>query len=146
MSTNTNYSSSDYNGFGPMTDSGAAFRWDSPPFDVLADYPAPGHTPQLETREFEALDAYSRATGQDGHSVLLDYSVFENVPRLDARDEGTIQRIYDAADLDFRLRSRSAAVDRGLALPNVNDGFTGNAPDLGALEVGVAPPHYGPRP
>jgi hypothetical protein len=72
--------------------------------------------------------------------------VFENVPRLDARDEATIQRIYDAADLDFRLKSRSAAVDRGVALPNVNDDFTGNAPDLGALEVGVAPPHYGPRP
>jgi hypothetical protein len=146
MSTNTNYSSSDYNGFGPMPDSGATFRWDSPPFDVSADYPAPGHTPQLETREFETLDAYSRATGQDRHSVLLDYSVFENVPRLDARDEATIQRIYDAADLDFRLKSRSAAVDRGVALPNVNDDFTGNAPDLGALEVGVAPPHYGPRP
>ena len=26
-----------------------------------------------------------------------------------------------------------------------NDGFTGSAPDLGALEVGGTAPHYGPR-
>ena len=31
-------------------------------------------------------------------------------------------------------------------LPNVTDGFTGQAPDLGALEFGQTPPHYGPRP
>jgi len=33
-----------------------------------------------------------------------------------------------------------------VTLPNVTDGFTGQAPDLGALEFGQAPPHYGPRP
>jgi hypothetical protein len=31
-------------------------------------------------------------------------------------------------------------------LPNITDGFAGQAPDLGALEVGQVPPHYGPRP
>ena len=31
-------------------------------------------------------------------------------------------------------------------IPNVTDGFAGQAPDLGALEVGQAPPIYGPRP
>jgi hypothetical protein len=30
-------------------------------------------------------------------------------------------------------------------LPNVNDGFTGKAPDLGAYESGVPVPHYGVR-
>ena len=39
----------------------------------------------------------------------------------------------------------SAAVDRGIALPTVTDGFAGSAPDLGALEVGKPLPHYGPR-
>jgi hypothetical protein len=29
-------------------------------------------------------------------------------------------------------------------LPNVTDGFTGRAPDLGALELGQLPPRYGP--
>jgi hypothetical protein len=145
MTTNTNYSSSDYNGFGPMPGVSGAFQWNSPPLDVAADYPAPGHTPILQTREFATLEAYSRATGQDQHSVLVDYSVFENVPILDARDDATIQKLYDADDLDFRLKPRSAAVDRGTVLPNVTNGFMGRAPDLGALEVGVAPPHYGPR-
>jgi hypothetical protein len=36
-------------------------------------------------------------------------------------------------------------VDAGVRLPNVNDGFTGKAPDLGAYEVGEPVPHYGPR-
>ena len=31
-------------------------------------------------------------------------------------------------------------------LPTVTDGFTGTAPDLGALEVGRPAPYYGPRP
>ena len=57
-----------------------------------------------------------------------------------------MQKVYKAEDFDFRLKPDSAAVDRGVALPNVNDGFGGKAPDLGALEVGQAPPHYGPRP
>ena len=34
---------------------------------------------------------------------------------------------------------------KGVVLPGVTDGFTGKAPDLGALEFGVAAPHYGPR-
>lgn len=29
--------------------------------------------------------------------------------------------------------------------PNVTDGYSGNAPDLGALESGQPMPHYGPR-
>lgn len=58
----------------------------------------------------------------------------------------TLQTVYDADDLDFRLRPGSAAADRGMVLATVTDGFTGSAPDLGALEVGVAAPHCGPRP
>jgi hypothetical protein len=30
-------------------------------------------------------------------------------------------------------------------LANVNDGFTGQAPDLGGCEVGQPVPHYGPQ-
>lgn len=37
------------------------------------------------------------------------------------------------------------AVDAGQSLPNINDGFSGAAPDLGAFEIGQALPHYGPR-
>jgi MYXO-CTERM domain-containing protein len=46
---------------------------------------------------------------------------------------------------DLRLAAGSAAVDKGVALPGINDGFAGTAPDLGAYELGSTPPHYGPR-
>jgi hypothetical protein len=36
-------------------------------------------------------------------------------------------------------------VDKGVALPNINDGAVGGAPDLGALELGAPATHYGPR-
>jgi len=72
--------------------------------------------------------------------------VFMKVPKLDAKDLATVQRLYKAEDLDFRLKPGSAAVDKGEAIPNVTDGFAGQAPDLGALEVGQPLPIYGPRP
>jgi hypothetical protein len=96
-------------------------------------------------RSFKTLNEYAQATHQDQHSVTLDYDVFVNVPRLDGKDLRSVQKLYKAEDLDFRLKPSSAAVDRGIALPNVTDGFAGRAPDLGALEVGQQTPHYGPR-
>jgi hypothetical protein len=57
-----------------------------------------------------------------------------------------VQRLYKAEDLDFRLKAGSAAIDRGVELPNITDGFIGKAPDLGALELGKPLPIYGPRP
>jgi hypothetical protein len=85
------------------------------------------------------------ATKQDQHSVAVDYDVFVNVRRLDAQDAAGVQKLYKADEFDFRLKAGSAAVDRGMSLPTVTDGFAGRAPDLGALEVGQAMPHYGPR-
>ena len=78
--------------------------------------------------------------------MLVDFDVFVNVRRLDAQDVSTLQKLYKAEEFDFRLRPGSAAVDKGTPLPNVTDGSSGRAPDLGALELGAMPPHYGPRP
>jgi MYXO-CTERM domain-containing protein len=44
----------------------------------------------------------------------------------------------------FVLAPGSAAVDRGTPLANVSDGFAGQAPDLGAIELGERDPGYGP--
>jgi Right handed beta helix region len=44
------------------------------------------------------------------------------------------------------LRAPCAALDAGMILPNINDGFLGTAPDLGAYELGQPVPTYGPRP
>jgi hypothetical protein len=38
------------------------------------------------------------------------------------------------------------AIDAGAILPNINDGYAGLAPDLGAHELGQPPPQFGPRP
>jgi hypothetical protein len=173
INTYTNYSSSDYNGFRPNPGAPYSFGWTSPPWTIAADYgallrgrgfgPGPnaagaqagrGGAPQggrgaapegLELRQFKTLQEYSSATRQDQHSVLVDYDIFMNVPRLDAQDAATVQKVYKAESVDFRLKPGSAAVDRGTILPNVTDRFTGSAPDLGALEIGHVPPHYGPR-
>jgi hypothetical protein len=155
VNTNTNYSSSDYNGFRPNPGAAYSFQWNSPPSTVQADYSglllsSPGRggrtaSPTLEVRRFATLDEFSRATHQDEHSVTVDYDIFVNVPRLDAQDLKKVQNLYKAEDFDSRLKPGSAAIDRGVILPNVTDGFTGRAPDLGALELGQTPPHYGPR-
>jgi len=118
----------------------------APKAGARAEYTGPDHRADLETRRFASFEEYRKGTGQDQHSVLLDYDVFMKVPMLDAQDVRTVQRVYKAEDFDFRLKPDAAAVDRGVRLPNVNDGFSGRAPDLGALETGRPAPHYGPRP
>ena len=146
VTTFTSYTSSDYNGFRPNPGAAASFEWNSPPQPVVADFTGPGRAAKLETRRFGTLAEYAKATGQDAHSVLVDYDVFMNVPKLNAQDAATVQKLYDAKDVDFRLRAGSAAVDRGVVLPTITEGFTGRAPDLGALERDRPTPVYGPRP
>jgi hypothetical protein len=152
VETNTNYSSSDYNGFRPNEGAEFAFEWSSPAKSRLAEFPGePGRlsvqeqtkleASSRERRRFKTLEEYRVATGQDTHSVLVDYDVFINVtpPGSDPRT------LYKPADFDFRLRPGSAAVDAGVRIDGVNDGFGGAAPDLGAYEVGAPVPRYGPR-
>ena len=79
------------------------------------------------------------------HNPPYNYDIFENVKQLDAKDVKIIQNLYKSEDFDFHLKPGSAAVDKGIVIPQVTDGFTGAAPDLGALEVGQPLPHYGPR-
>jgi hypothetical protein len=138
LRTYTNYSSSDYNGFRPNENVENAFEWNSPPFEVSVDY-----TGQLVTRRFRSLEEYQNETKQEEHSLVLDYDVFVNVSIPDKSDP---QRLYRPEEIDFRLKPGSAAIDRGMDLPSITDGFTGNAPDLGAYELDRPVPHYGPRP
>jgi hypothetical protein len=145
VNTFTSYTSSDYNGFRVNPGAKVSFQWNSPPAGTTADFTGPAQTAKLENRSFATLAEYSKATGQDTHSVAVDYDVFVNVRKLDAQDAPTVQKLYKASEFDFRLKPGSAAVDRGIALPTVTEGYAGSAPDLGALEVGKSVPHYGPR-
>jgi hypothetical protein len=152
VDTYTNYSSSDYNGFGINEGAEFSFGWNSPPFSIRADNrSSAGMSPQQrakaeagsrESRNFKTLKEFSEATGQDRHSIVVDYSIFQKAAPPDPNDP---RRLYKPQDFDFQLKPGSAAVDAGEVLPNINDGFTGRAPDLGAYEIGQASPHYGPR-
>jgi hypothetical protein len=66
--------------------------------------------------------------------------------RAVAPDAQDPRRFHRPEEFDFSLRKGSRAVDAGIVLPNVNDRFTGKAPDLGAFESGRPAPAYGPRP
>ena len=66
---------------------------------------APAVAATLETRQFTTLADYSAATGQDRHSVLVDYDIFVKVPPLNAQDRTTVQKVYKREDLDFRLQA-----------------------------------------
>src|SRR3984885_12862937 len=137
LSTYTNYSTSDYNGFRPNPGVNNAFEWDSPKFEVAADYE---HDPV--TRHFKSLEEYRTATHQEQHSVLVDYDVFVKVHAPDTQDP---QHLYKPEDFDFQLKPGSSAIDSGTVLPSITDDFAGRAPDLGAFELDRPLPHYGPR-
>jgi hypothetical protein len=127
VNTNTNYSSSDYNGFRVNPGAAYSFQWNSPPWNIPADYSgmlvaSPGRggaggNSTLMARRFATLAEYSQATHQDQHSVAVDYDIFVNVPRLDAQDIKHVQKLYKAEDFDFRLKAGSAAIDKGVVLP-----------------------------
>ena len=72
----------------------------------------------------------------------MDFDIFVNAPLPDFSDP---TRVVDPEGVDLRLKEGAVAVDAGTLLPNVTDGFTGPAPDLGAYEYGKPLPHYGPR-
>ncbi|RPH50710.1 MAG: hypothetical protein EHM91_01785, partial [Planctomycetota bacterium] len=84
--------------------------------------------------------AFTEDTGSGKHDVLLDWDVFADptVP------PGPL-KTADPAKINLSLRPGSKAVDAGVALPGINDGFVGAAPDLGCMEVGKPAPQYGPR-
>jgi hypothetical protein len=80
-----------------------------------------------------------QANTTEVHAVQLDADVFATPAAIPGSP------FPAQAPADLRLAPGGAAVDVGLALPNINDGFAGSAPDLGAFELGATPPAYGPR-
>jgi len=147
LRTFTNYSDSDYNGFYPNPGAAVSFEWTSPDFGALGDYSG-----KLVTRSFQTLAEYQKATGQDRHSVLINYTIFAKAEPPDKSDP---QHLYNPEDFYFQLQPllggfetgqfANPAIDAGVLLPTINDDFTGDAPDLGAYERGKPLPHYGPR-
>jgi hypothetical protein len=86
--------------------------------------------------------------------VRKNAPVYKNVVRIDPlkafqsslRAPAASATKFAVTIHDTRLSAKSAAIDAGVVLPNINDGFAGKAPDLGAHELGKPMPAYGPRP
>jgi len=108
----------DYDGFDWGT-SRDAFRWEN-------------------KKRFPDLESFSEAVGIEQHGIRVrKEEIFE---RWDIPAEpGPVSPQH------LTLKADCNAIDAGDVLPNINDDFTGKAPDLGAYELGKPLPHYGPR-
>jgi hypothetical protein len=138
FSNATSYSTYDYNGYRLNPKAKAQFLWSAPAQGQIRDYAIS----RGSAKQLGSLAELREATGQEAHGIEVDYDIFEN---LRAPDAGNPHAIYFARGLNFQLKRGGKAVDAGVALPGVNDGFSGKAPDLGAYELGQPEPKYGPR-
>lgn len=93
---------------------------------------------RLGSTSFSSLAQLRSATGEKA-AVEVGLGAFAVAP---AFPSAAMTR-YAVPDL--RPAAGGAAVDAGVALPGINDGFSGSAPDAGAYELGAALPLYGPR-
>ncbi len=81
---------------------------------------------------FPDLASFSEAFGIERHGVRVKKEeIFESKP--------------SPGPIHLTLKAGSAAVDAGVAVPNLSEVFREKAPDLGAYELGMRLPHYGPR-
>ena len=129
--------SSDYNGFRPNKGVTAQYQWLGPQRGQRLYEPKP-----TDWKKFATLAELRAATGQEAHGIEVDFDIFE---KMTPPDPTKRHAVYHAMDLNFRLKAGSKAVDAGILIPTVNEGFAGRAPDLGALETGRPELKYGPR-
>jgi hypothetical protein len=134
---------------GPATldPDGHVVRWDVPSVstgtidynglfpDGMFEY---GYSPMGTT--YANFAAVVAAGGFDQHSQLVGAGVLAD------GSVGPPDAMTTLQPSNPLLAPASRAIDSALVIPNVNDGFTGAGPDLGALEAGCAAPLYGPRP
>jgi hypothetical protein len=135
--TYTHYSTLDYNGY-RIKNSKTQFRWRYPRNNSLDN----ASDQELSFVEFSSLKEFSEQTGNEKHGIQFHENIFQHVPMPDASNQG---QVYPVKTYDFRLKDSSRAIDAGCVLPNVNDGYKGMAPDLGAIETGGQAMEYGPR-
>jgi len=108
------------------------------------DYNGYGSTAAFFIGRFGVAVSFSglaqlRSMTTEAHAVQVGLSAFAATVAYPAAAMTTF------AAPDLRLSASSPAVDAGVAIPGITDGFAGTAPDLGAYEVGQALPLYGPR-
>ena len=92
------------------------------------------------TDRWTGFSAMREKSPYERHGVLLHPPVFQAPVPIPSRFSA-FMRPPSAVS----LHPESNAVDAGLRLANINDVYTGRAPDLGAVERGLEAPHYGVR-
>jgi hypothetical protein len=116
----------------PSADDSCSFDWDG-----YASIGRGEFAGRIGDVRFSSLDEL-RARTTEGNAIEVDLSVFETGVELPADP-------FAAPSTPALLLARDgAAIDQGTALSNVNDDFSGSAPDLGAYELGNPVPRYGP--
>ena len=93
-----------------------------------------------ENRVYDSFAAVLAAGEVEPNGVLLARPIFAG-DAVGPDGDGTTA----GEPPDFALADGSGAIDRGEVIPGIDDRFTGEAPDLGAREVGCPEPVYGPR-
>ena len=118
-------------------------NWTSKNIGVDLDYDAygPGKIKFKVSNEwYESLEDARKRGGIELHGLNLDPPFFAGEVKIPADPTQHVEPI------DPELAEGSRAVDAGIRIPNINDGFKGKAPDIGSREKGGIPPHFGPRP
>ncbi|HEY1957271.1 MAG TPA: hypothetical protein VGH28_16745 [Polyangiaceae bacterium] len=129
---------------------GYSVRWDTPVVDVSNTLDYDGYYPDgqfefgysktgdnMTYSNFAAVVAAGRL---EQHGLLVGASNFASGLATPAVYTTLLQ------PPDVTLAAGSLAIDKGTVIANINDGYRGAAPDLGALELGCPAPTYGPRP
>ena len=97
-------------------------------------------------KRFASLDAFRAGTGLEKNGIVVQQGPGELFASGAGFPKDPKGMFIPPEKNDLRLSANASAIDRGVALPNINDGFAGKAPDLGAHEFGRDMPIYGPRP
>src|SRR2546428_3481929 len=126
----------------------------SPPGPRVADWSAPIDDGSFDhdgwfpdgTFDFDVAGRWTSFAAMQGAGVLEAHGVLLTPPIFASGLVPPASFRTTMAPADTTLDGASNAVDGGAILPNLNDGFTGAAPDLGALEVGCPIPLFGVRP
>jgi len=99
-----------------------------------------GHVYAIKWGErYSDLASFTAATGLEPHAIRIDKNTCFATFDVPAEPPASVPFQY------MTLQNGCNAVDAGIVLPNINEDFTGMAPDLGAYEIGAPLPHYGPR-
>jgi MYXO-CTERM domain-containing protein len=131
---------------GPAMPAGKVVEWDAPIDDGLFDFN--GYFPDGKYTWNKLVGGYqnymsfaaAQAGGWETNGRILTMPIFANGLTPPATYKTEIM------PADVTLAPSSNAIDKGATFANVDDGFMGSAPDLGAYEVGCPQPIYGPRP